>query len=99
MLLPILGDELHFELPGQGHIDGVTASDLLFGRDFRGSGRESLGDREELDELPSPEQADGFPGEIYITEASAERGGHLGQEDHGGDDRLFFFLPLRQPAS
>lgn len=98
-LLPILADEFHFELPGQGYIEGVAATDLLFGGDFRGSGRESFGDGEELDQVPSPEQVDRLSGEIRIAETAAERGGHFGEKNHGGDDRLVLALPLRQPAA
>jgi hypothetical protein len=42
-----------------------------------GSGRESFGDGEELDEVPSPEQMDHLAGEIRIAKTATERGGHF----------------------
>src|SRR5436305_9991759 len=98
-LLPILGDKLHFELPGQGHVDGVAASNLVFGSDFRGLGGESFGYGEEVKEVPPAEQANRLSSEICIPETASERGGHLGEKNHRGNDRLGRSLPLRQPAA
>lgn len=76
--MPIKGDQFHLELLCEGYIDGIAASDPLFGGDFRGSGREGLGHRKELHEALRAEEGYRLPREFLLAKTSPECGSHLG---------------------
>jgi hypothetical protein len=97
-LLLVQRDQLHCELLRQSHINGITATDPLSGRDLRSPGCESLGNGEKIDDLPGPKKLHHLARELRISETSAQGGGYLRQEDDRGDDQLISPQGLPQPS-